>query len=144
MHYGGHTKWENAHDSTMIQPKTMWNSLNGTKILTNHIAALRVNMVDIKRCCKCTGWSTSTVREQILCLVGLIITTNPLLTVHIAAINGDLNGLGNNFEAAATQLILADPVEKDKVRRTKQSRNPSISFALARRGKTGVDLRWYN
>ena len=67
-----------------------------------------------------------------------------LLTAHIAVINGDPNGLGNNFEAAVTHLMLADPVEKNKMRRVKRSRNPSISSALAGRGKTGVDLRWYN
>ena len=143
MQHGGRTKWENAHDSTMIQLKTMWNSSTGTKTLTNHIAAFRVNMVDIKRCYKRTGWSTPIEREQVLWLVGLIIATNPLLTAHIAGINDDSNGLGNNFEAAAMHLMLADPVEKHKVK-GKRSGNPSISSALAGRGKTGVDLGWYN
>ena len=112
MQHGGRTKWENTHDSTMIQLKTMWNSSNGTKTLSNHIAAFCVNIVDIKRYCKRTGRSTPTVREQVLWLVGSIITTNPLLKAHIAGINGDPIGLRNNFEAAATHLMLADLVEK--------------------------------
>ena len=65
---------------------------------------------------------------------------NSLLTAHIAAINGDPLSLGNNFEGATTHLMLADPVEKDKVK-CKRSGNPSISSALAGRGQTGVDLR---
>ena len=126
----------------MIQLKTMWNSSNDTKTLTNHIAAFRVNMVDIKRYYKRTGQSTPTVREQVLWLVGLIITTNPLLTAHITGINGNPIGLKNNFEAASRHLMLADPVEKHKVK-GKRSGNPSISSALVGRGKTGVDLCWY-
>ena len=77
--HGGRTKWENAHNATMIQLKTMWNSSNGTKTLMNRIAAFCVNMVDIKRCCKYTGRSTPTVQEQVLWLVGSIIVTNPVL-----------------------------------------------------------------
>ena len=100
-------------------------------------------MVDIKRCCKCTSRSTPTVREQVSWLVGSIITTNLLLMAHIAGINGDPIGLGNNFEAAATHLMLADPVTKQKVK-GKRPGNPSISSALAGRGKIGVDLCWYN
>ena len=142
--HSGRSKWENAQDVTMVQLKTMWNSSNGTKTLTNHIAVFRVNMVDIKRCCKRTGWSTPTVREQVLWLVGSITTTNLLLTAHIAAINGDPSELGDNFEAAATYLMLTDPVEKDKVKHKHQSGNPSIYSALTGRGKTGVDLHWYN
>ena len=76
-------------------------------------------------------------------MVDLITTVNPLLTAHFAAINGDPNGLGNNFEAAATHLVLADPVEKDKVRCVKRSGAQFISSAIAERGRTGVDLRWY-
>ena len=53
--HGGRTKWKNDHDATMVQLKTIWNSSNGTKTLTNHTAAFCVNMVDIKRCCKRTG-----------------------------------------------------------------------------------------
>ena len=54
------------------------------------------------------------MREQVLWLVGSIITTNPLLTAHIAGINGDPNRLGNNFESAATHLMLADPIKNIK------------------------------
>ena len=74
-------------------------------------------------------------------LVGSIITVNPLLMAHFVAVNGDPSGLGNNFEAAVTHLMLANPVKKHKVKR-KRSRNPSISSVLAGRGKTGVDLCW--
>ena len=142
--HGGRSKWGNIHDATMVQLINLWNSSNGTKTLTNHIAAFRVNMVNIKRCCKCTGRSIPTVREQVLWLVRSITTVNPLLMAHIAAINGDQSGLDNNFEAAATHLMLADPVEKDKVKRNMRSGNSSISSALAGRGKTGVDLRMYH
>ena len=62
LQHGGRTKWENAHDATMIQLKTMWKRSNSTKTLTNHIAAFCVNMVDIKRCFKRTDRSTPTVR----------------------------------------------------------------------------------
>ena len=102
-----------------------------------------INLVDVKRCCKPTGRSPPTVREQILWMVGSIITANFLLTAYIAQINCDPLGLGMNFEGAATHLILADPIEKSKVKH-KQSSNPSISSALAGRSETGVDLRWYN
>ena len=71
-------------------------------------------------------------------MVTLIITTNPLLTAHIAAINGDPNGLENNFESAATHLMLADLTERHKVN---SKRGPSISSALAGRGTTAVDFR---
>ena len=75
--------------------------------------------------------------------VNTITTTDPLLIAHIAQINGDPLGLGMNFEGAATHLMLADPVEKSKVKR-KRTSNPSISSVLAGRGETGVDFRWYN
>lgn len=45
-------------------------------------------------------------------MVESIVTVDPLLIAHIAAINGDPNGKGMNFEFAATHLILADPVER--------------------------------
>ena len=111
LQYGGCTKWENAHDAVMSTLKTNRNSANANKTLTNHIATYRVNLVDVKRCCKRTGRSPPTVREQILWMVGSIITANPLLTAHIAQINGDPLGLGMNFEGAATHLMLADPIE---------------------------------
>ena len=79
------------------------------------------------------------MREQVLWLVGSIISTNPLLTAHIAGINGDPIGLGNNFEAVVTHLMLADPVEKYKLK-GKRSGIPSISSALTGKGKTGVAL----
>ena len=60
-------------------------------------------------------------------MVGSIITANPLLTAHIAQINGDSLGLGMNFEGAATHLMLADPIEKDKVKR-KRSGKPIYLF----------------
>ena len=100
------------------------NSANGTKILTNHIAAFCAAMVDVIRWCKRTGRSTPTEREQVLLLVGSIITTNPLLMVHISMINGDPNGLGNIFEGTSTHLMLAN----------------RSACALTGRGRTGVDL----
>ena len=77
-------------------------------------------------------------------MVNSIITTDPLLTAHIAQINGDPAGMGMNFEKAATHLMLADPVERTAPRsKRKRSGNPSIS-ALAGRGESGVDFRWHN
>ena len=93
LQQGGRSKWENAHHMTMVQLK----SSNGTKTLTNHIAAFWVNMMDIKRYCKRTGCVDPSVREQALWLVGSITTANVLLVAHITAINGDPNGLANNF-----------------------------------------------
>ena len=62
LQHGGRTKWENTHDGTMTQLKAMWNSANGSKILTNHIASFHVAMVDVRRCCKRTGGSARTER----------------------------------------------------------------------------------
>ena len=70
----------------------------------NHITAFRVAMVDVKRCCKRTGRSTPTVRLQVLSLVSLIVTMNPLLTAHIAAINNDPNGLGKTLKVRQRSL----------------------------------------
>ena len=143
LQHSGRTKWENARDAVMSTLKTKWNSSNTNKTLTNHIATYWVNLVDVKRCCKRTERSRPTVREQVLWMVGPIITVNPLLTAHIAQINGDPLGLGMNFEGAAMYLMLADPIEKDKIKR-ERSGNLSIYSALAGRGETSADLRWYN
>ena len=78
-------------------------------------------------------------------MANLIKTTDPSLIAHIAAINGDPNGMGMNFEKAATHLMLTDPVEKSSVKGKHRKRNhPTISSALAGRGETGVDFRWHN
>ena len=80
-------------------------------------------------------------------MVESIVTVDPLLIAHIAAINGDPNGKGNDFEAAASHLMLADPVERKAVQfnNSKRKRNSiSISSALAGRGELGVDFRWHN
>ena len=78
-------------------------------------------------------------------MLSSIITTDTLLVAHMAQINGDPMGLGMNFVAAATHLMLADPVERSKVKRKRlRNNNPSISSVLAGRGETGVDFRWYN
>ena len=66
LQHGGRSKWENAYDATIVRLKNQWNSSNGTKTLTNHIAAFWVNMVDIKRCCKRTSREDPSVREQVL------------------------------------------------------------------------------
>ena len=47
-----------------------------------------------------------------------------------------------SFEGTATHLMLADPIEKHV--KSKRTGGASISSALAGRGSTGVDLRWYN
>ena len=101
-------------------------------------------MVDLKNCCKHTDRSPPTVREQVLWMIDLIVTVDPLLIAHIAAINGDPNGMRMNFETAATHVMLADPVERKAVQfnNSKRKRNSiSISSALAGRGESGVDFR---
>ena len=112
MQYGGRSKWERAHDLSMSNMKTTWNSANSNKTLTLHIAFFRQTWVDLKNCCKHTGRSAPTARERVLWLVESIVTVDPLLIAHIAAINGDPNGKGMDFELAATHLMLADPVER--------------------------------
>ena len=77
-------------------------------------------------------------------MVNSIKTTDSLFIAHIAAINGDLNGIGMNFEKAATHLMLADPIEKSMVKSRKKRNHPTISSALSGRGKTGVDFHWHN
>ena len=141
LQHGGRSKWERAHDSVTTNIKTEWNSANGSKTLTLYIAAYRIHLVDLKRCCKHTGQSPPSVREQALWMLSSIITTEPLLIAHMAQINGDPMGLGMNFEGAATHLMLADPVERSKVKRKRQSNRLSISSALVGRGTTGVDFR---
>ena len=144
LQHGGRNKWEVAHDQVLKDVKTEWSSANGVKTLTLHIGAYRQRVVDLKKCCKHTGRSPPTVREQVLWMIGSIETTDPLLIAHIAQINGDPTGMGMNFEAAATHLMLADPVARSAVKsKRKRSGNPSIS-ALAGRGETGVDFRWHN
>lgn len=49
VQYEGRTKWGRAHTSKTTQLTIKWNSANGTKTLTNHIANFRVAMVDIIR-----------------------------------------------------------------------------------------------
>ena len=109
----------------------------------NHIARFRVSVVDIIRCCKHTGRSAPTEREQVLMLIDLIITTDNLLIAHISMVNGDPTGLGDSFEKTATHLILASPIEK-RVKSKKTPGGASISSTLAGRSNTGVDLCWYN
>ena len=94
LQYGGRTKWERAHDQAMKKVKNEWISANGTKTLTLHIADLRQTMVDLKNCCKHTDRSPPTVQEQVLWMVGSIITVDPLLIAHIAQINCDPLGMG--------------------------------------------------
>ena len=144
MQHGGHTKWERAHDQVSKDVKTKCSSANGVKTLTLHIAAYRQRLVDLKKCCKHTKRSPPTVREQVLWLIGSIDTIDLLLIAHIAQINGDPLGMEMNFEAAATHLMLADPVERHAVKsKRKRNGNPSIS-ALAGREESGVDFRWHN
>ena len=140
MKYGGRNKWELAHDQVVKDVKIPWSSANGVKTLTLHIGALRQRVVDLKKCCKHTGRAPPTVREQVLWMIDSIETTDPLLIAHIAQINGDPTGMGIDFEAAATHLMLADPVAKAAVKsKRKRSGNPSIS-ALAGTMETGVDF----
>ena len=129
----------------MKDVKTKWNSENGVTTLTLHIAAYRLHVVDLKRRCKRTGRSPPTVKEQVLWMVNSIKITDPFLIAHIAAINGDPNGMGINFEKAATHLMLADPVERSGVKsKRRRTTNPTISSALAGRGESGVDFYWHN
>ena len=74
-------------------------------------------------------------------MIGLITAKKSLLTAHILIINGDPTGLGDSFEGTPMHLMLADPIEKHV---KGKGRGASISSALAGRGTTGVDLRWYN
>ena len=144
LQHGGRNKWETAHDQVLKDVKTKWSSANGVKTLTLHIGAYRQRVVDLKKCCKHTGRSPPTVREQVLWMIGSIDTTDPLLIAHIAQINGDPLGMGMDFKRAATHLMLADPVARSAVKsKRKRSGNPSI-LALAGRGETGVDFRWHN
>ena len=80
----------------------------------------------------------------VLRIVNSIITTDPLLIAHIAQINRDPMGIGMNFEATATHLMLADPVERTSVKRKRiRTLNPSI-LSLAGREESGVDFQWHN
>ena len=65
-----------------------------------------------------------TEREKVLALRSSIETINPLLQAHIASVNKDPNGLGNNFEDCATHLMIANPVV---VRKSKSSKPVNIS-----------------
>ena len=126
------------------QLDTKWNSVNSNKTLTNHIAKFCVAIVDIKRCCKHTERSAQTVRERMLKLIDLIITTDSLLIAHISMVNSDPNRLGSSFEKTAAHLILADPIEKKLKSYKKTPGGASISSALVGRGNTSIDLCSYN
>ena len=150
MQYGGRSKWERAHDLSMSNMKIKWNSANSNKNLTLHIAFFRQTWVDLKYCCKHTGRSAPTARERVLWMLESIVTVDPLLIAHIAAINGDPNGKGMDFELAATHLMLADPVERKAAilnNNSKRKRNGitvSSAQVLSGRGESGVDFRWHN
>ena len=82
--------------------------------------------------------------NAVLKLITSIITSESLLIAHISQVNADPVGLGANFEATATHLMLADPIEMKELSRG-TSRGASIFSTAAGRGDiTGVDLRWYN
>ena len=78
---------------------------------------------------------------MVLKLIFTITTTNLLLIAHILQVNADTIGLGSNFEATATHLILADPIETKLA--TSGWKRVSISSLSGRSNSTGVDLRWY-
>ena len=75
-------------------------------------------------------------------MVESIVTIDPLLIAHIAAINGDPNGKGMDFELAATHLMLADPVERKAAtlnNNSKRKRNGiTISSTQVLSGRGGV------
>ena len=90
----------------MIQLTTKWNSGNGTWTLTNHIVMFRVAIVDVIRCCKRSGRSVLSEREQVLWLIASITTTNHLLIAHISMVNADPTGLGWWFPKETTRILL--------------------------------------
>ena len=107
--------------------------------MTNHSARFQVAIVGVTLCCKRTGQSVPTEREQVLWLIVLIITIDHLLIAHILMVNAYPTGLGNSFESTSTHLMLANPFEK-KVKSKKTHGGSSISSTLTGGGNPGVDL----
>ena len=82
-----------------------------------------------------------TEREKVLALKSLIETISPLLQAHIAKVNSDPNGLGNNFEDCATHLMIADPVV---VKKSKANKRVNVSAFGGWGPKTVVEYRFHD
>ena len=139
--HGGQAKWEALYDDVNTALKTKWKCL-GTITLTEHISKFSENVTKLNKCCKHTTHTQMTEREKVLALRSLIETINPLLQAHIASVNKDPNGLGNNFEDCATHLMIANPVV---VKKSKTNKRVNVAATFIGRGPdTGVEYRFYD
>ena len=98
-------KWEKAHATQTACLSNPWLFGRNTCSLTDHITKFRSVVMDITRCCKHTRRTPPTEQEQVLLLLGSILSTDPTLTAHIAMVTSNPNGLGMRFEDTATTLM---------------------------------------
>ena len=84
-----------------------------------------------------------TEREKVLDLKSTIETVSPLLQAHIAKVNSDPNGLGNNFEDCATHLMIANPVVVKKSKLNKRVNVAAAAF-IGKCPDTGVEYRFHS
>ena len=108
--HGGTQKWEKAHETQTACLSLPWASNRNVCSLTDHIAKICSVVMDVTRCCKHTGRTPPTKREQVLLLLRSITSTDPTLTAHIAMVISNLTGFGMRFEDTATNLMLANPL----------------------------------
>ena len=140
--HGVQAKWEALYDELDAALNTKW-KCSGNITLTKHISNYRENVTKLVKCCKNTTHSPPTEREKVLRLKSLIETVSHLLQAHIAKVNSDPNGLGNNFEDCATHLMIADPVVVKKSKSNKRVNVAAAAF-IGKCPDTGVEYRFHS
>jgi len=144
--HAGQDRWdaEVKRDTTFLTSH-IWKG-NGNITLSKHLAKHRQAFNDLQTSAGHVAHQLPNPRTRVTYALDSIKACNdPAVQARIANIEGDdaPNGKRNNFEAAVTHLLPADPVMENKTRRANGRAVVSAVTIKSGKGKSGVDLRWH-
>jgi hypothetical protein len=145
--HAGKDRWDaEVKRESLFLTSNIWKG-NGSVTLSKHATKHRNAFISLETCSLHVDYQIPNERTRVKYLLDSIrACTVPGVQARIASIEGDENGKRNDFEAAVTHLLPADPViESNKNRRlpgNKQGVVAGISIQSGK-GKSGVNLRWH-
>ena len=145
--HAGQDRWdaEVKRDTTFLTSH-IWKG-NGNITLAKHLAKHRQAFIDLETSAGHVAHQLPNSRTRVTYALDSVRGCNdPAVQARIANIEGDdsITGKRNNFEAAVTHLLPADPVmENNKNKRSNSRTVVSAVTIQSGKGKSGVNLRWH-
>ena len=142
--HAGNDKWEQLQKEKLsFLMNTKWNGK--VYSLEKFTGLHRSAYVTLEEAATYVNFQLPNERSRVGYLIDNIQSSDADLKARIATIEANINMMRDNFEAAVTYLLPADPYAKSRIGKTSNQRAEISDVTLKgkRHSTTGVDFRWY-